>query len=59
MKGLNYHHLRYFWMTAREGSLRRAAEKLHVSQPSMSAQIKSLEESLEKPCFAKKGAAWP
>ena len=55
MKGLNYHHLRYFWMTAREGSLRRAAEKLHVSQPSMSAQIKSLEESLGEALFRKEG----
>ena len=43
---LNYHHLRYFWTVAREGSLRRAAEKLRVSQPSMCTQIKLLEASL-------------
>jgi LysR family transcriptional activator of nhaA len=52
---LNYHHLRYFWVAAREGSLRRAAEKLHVSQPSISAQIKELEQTLGQPLFRKNG----
>ena len=46
MEWLNYHHLRYFWVVAREGSLKKAAEKLHVSQPSISEQIKELEEAL-------------
>jgi hypothetical protein len=39
---LNYHHLRYFWVVAKEGGLRRAAEKLRVSQPTISAQIAAL-----------------
>ena len=43
MEWLNYHHLRYFWTVATEGSLARAAEKLHVSQPSISEQIRELE----------------
>jgi LysR family transcriptional regulator, transcriptional activator of nhaA len=55
MDWLNYHHLRYFWTVAREGSLRKAAERLHVSQPSISAQIKELEESLGEPLFRRKG----
>lgn len=55
MEWLNYHHLRYFWTVAREGSLRRAAEKLHVSQPSISAQIKELEEQLGEPLFRRIG----
>ena len=55
MDTLNYHHLRYFWAVAREGSLRRAAEILRVSQPSMSAQIKQLEDSLETPLFRREG----
>ena len=46
MTRLNYHYLRYFWMVAREGSLRRAAERLHVSQPTISAQVKALEAQL-------------
>jgi LysR family transcriptional regulator, transcriptional activator of nhaA len=41
---LNYHHLLYFWTVAKEGSLRRAGEKLHISQPTISAQIRQLEE---------------
>ena len=52
---LNYHHLRYFWMVAREGGLRRAAEKLHVSPPSISAQVRELEEALGEKLFRRSG----
>ncbi|HSJ04632.1 MAG: LysR family transcriptional regulator [Verrucomicrobium sp.] len=55
MDWLNYHHLRYFWVTAREGSLRKAAEELGISQPSISAQIHQLEENLGAPLFRKSG----
>lgn len=55
MEWLNYHHLRYFWMAAREGSLARAAEKLHVSQPSISAQIRELEHALGEKLFRREG----
>lgn len=55
MDWLNYHHLRYFWAVAREGSLRRAAEKLHVSPPSVSAQIGELEEALGEKLFRRSG----
>src|SRR5215472_4348435 len=50
---LNYHHLLYFWAVAKEGSLRRASEILHVSQPSISSQLKQLEESLGAPLFTR------
>src|SRR6201998_4422122 len=50
---LNYHHLLYFWAVAKEGSLRRASELLHVSQPSISAQLKQLEEFLGAPLFTR------
>jgi LysR family transcriptional activator of nhaA len=52
---LNYHHLRYFWVTAKEGGIARASAKLHISQPSISAQVKRLEEALEVKLFEKKG----
>jgi LysR family transcriptional activator of nhaA len=55
MEWLNYHHLRYFWTVARHGSLRKAAEALHVSQPSISAQIRLLEEALGEPLFRRSG----
>jgi LysR family transcriptional regulator, transcriptional activator of nhaA len=55
MEWLNFHHLRYFWVVAREGGLRGAAEKLNVSQPSISAQLKLLEESLGHPLFRRSG----
>ena len=55
MEWLNYHHLRYFWTVARQGSLRKAAEALHVSQPSISAQIRLLEEALDEQLFRRSG----
>lgn len=52
---LNYHHLRYFWAVAKEGSLARAAAKLHVSQPSISEQIRELESALGDKLFRREG----
>ena len=57
MEWLNYHHLRYFWTVAKEGSLARAAERLHVSQPSISEQIRELEEALGEKLFRREGRA--
>jgi LysR family transcriptional activator of nhaA len=55
MEWLNYHHLRYFWTVAREGSIVRACEKLLVSQPTVSTQIRLLEKSLGEKLFARVG----
>jgi len=55
MEWLNYHHLRYFWTVAKEGSLARAAAKLHVSQPSISEQIRELETVLGEKLFRRDG----
>lgn len=55
MEWLNFHHLRYFWTVARKGGVRRAAEELHVSQPSISAQLGLLEESLGHKLFKRSG----
>ena len=55
MEFLNFHHLRYFWMVAKKSSVRKAAEELHVSQPSISAQLKLLEESLGEKLFKRSG----
>ncbi len=48
---LNYHHLRYFRVIARERSVTRAAEKLNLSVPALSIQLKKLEESLAQKLF--------
>ena len=55
MEWLNYHHLLYFRAVAKEGSLRKASEKLHVSQSSISAQISTLEASLGEKLFRPSG----
>jgi LysR family transcriptional activator of nhaA len=49
MDFLNYHHLRYFRVIAREGSIARAATRLNISAPALSIQLKQLEESLGAP----------
>ncbi len=54
---INYLHLQKFWVVAREGSLRAAAEKLRVSQPSISAQIHELEAALGEKLFRRQGRA--
>lgn len=55
MDWLNYHHLMYFWVVAREGSVARACEKLHLAQPTISGQIRGLEKSLKANLFARSG----
>jgi LysR family transcriptional activator of nhaA len=55
MEFLNFHHLRYFWTVARKGGVRKAAEELHVSQPSISAQLKLLEDALGEKLFRRGG----
>jgi LysR family transcriptional activator of nhaA len=52
---LNYNHLRYFWVVAKEGHLTRAAGKLNVSQSALSAQIKKLEHQLGHALFERRG----
>jgi LysR family transcriptional activator of nhaA len=55
MAWLNYHHLLYFWTVAREGSIARATRALHLTQPTISAQIRTLEESLGEKLFVRSG----
>lgn len=43
---INYHHLFYFKTIAEEGTVSKAAEKLRVGQPTLSAQLKQFEENL-------------
>jgi LysR family transcriptional regulator, transcriptional activator of nhaA len=55
MEWLNYHHLFYFWTVAREGSISKACQILKLSQPTISAQIKTLEDFLNEPLFKREG----
>jgi LysR family transcriptional activator of nhaA len=55
MAWLNYHHLLYFYTVAREGSVVRAAQQLHLTQPTVSGQVKMLEEALGERLFERQG----
>ncbi len=55
MNWLNYHHLLYFYTVAKEGSVTAAALKLHLSQPTLSGQVRQLEESLGEKLFERRG----
>jgi len=55
MEWLNYHHLLYFWSVAKHGTVAKACEELHLAQPTISAQIRALEESLGEKLFIRTG----
>ncbi|HYW11194.1 MAG TPA: LysR family transcriptional regulator [Longimicrobium sp.] len=55
MQRINYNHLWYFWMVAREGSISAAAKKLDVTQPAVSSQVARLQRSLGTKLFEKSG----
>jgi LysR family transcriptional regulator, transcriptional activator of nhaA len=54
MDRMNFNHLFYFYIVSKEGSIKASAEKLHVSQPTISDQIKLLEEFFDSKLFERK-----
>lgn len=55
MEWVNYHHLLYFWLVAREGSLARASAELRLAQSTVSKQVHQLEDMLGHALFTKSG----
>ena len=55
MDWLNYHHLHYFWVVAREGTIARACDQLQLTQPSISKQLHQLEHSVGARLFQRLG----
>lgn len=53
--GLNFRHLYYFWVVAKEGSITRAAERLDVAIQTISAQLGLLEQAVGKSLLAPQG----
>ena len=52
---LNYKHLHYFWTVAKEGSIAKAAEKLHITPQTISGQLSLLEERIGSSLFIRDG----
>ncbi len=57
MVSLNYQHLYYFWIIAREGGLTRAAEALRLTHSTLSVQLRALEDTLGERLFERRGRA--
>jgi LysR family transcriptional activator of nhaA len=55
MEWLNYHHLLYFWAVARYGSVVRASAELRLAQPTISGQVRRLENVLGEKLFDRAG----
>jgi len=55
MEWLNYHHLLYFWSVAKHGTVAKACEELRLSQPTISAQLRLLEDTLGEKLFRRSG----
>jgi LysR family transcriptional activator of nhaA len=54
---LNFRHLYYFWVVAKEGGMARAAQRLDVAVQTVSAQVRALEQSLGHALFKPAGRA--
>ncbi len=52
---INYKHLHYFWMVAKEGGIARASERLHLTPQTISGQLSLLEDSLGEALFNRVG----
>lgn len=52
---INYKHLHYFWVVAKQGGISRASERLHLTPQTISGQINLLEENLGEALFNKVG----
>jgi len=52
---INYKHLHYFWLVAKEGSIAQASERLHLTPQTISGQLSVLEEYLGEALFNRVG----
>ena len=52
---INFKHLHYFWVVAKEGGISRASERLHLTPQTISGQLSLLEEQLGESLFHRTG----
>ena len=55
MEWLNYHHLFYFWKVVKSGSITAACQELRLAPPTISAQLRTLEDQLGEKLLSRQG----
>jgi len=55
MEWLNYHHLLYYWLAVKEGSITKASQELRLAPPTVSGQIRRLEQAVGVKLFTRRG----
>jgi LysR family transcriptional activator of nhaA len=55
MRHLNYSHLLYFWTVARQGSIAKASDTLHLTPQTISGQLRLLDEAVGERLFVRAG----
>ena len=55
MEWLNYHHLYYFWTVVRTGGISKACEELRLAPPTVSSQLRDLEDHLGEKLLQRSG----
>ena len=53
--GMNFRHLYYFWVVAKEGGITQAAARLGLAIQTISTQLAQLEQSIGKALFMQQG----
>jgi LysR family transcriptional activator of nhaA len=55
MEWLNYHHLLYYWMVVRTGTVAAASKELSLASPTISVQIRRLEDQMGEKLLRRSG----
>jgi len=58
MTPINYNQLHYFYLVAREGSIARVSEQLHITAQTISGQLSAFEHAVGAPLFQRNGKKW-
>ncbi len=58
MTPVNFNQLYYFYLVAKEGSIARVSEQLHITAQTISGQLSAFEHAIGSPLFIHQGRKW-